>query len=59
MAKLKIFNKERDIQGDQKCWKKSPNFFKVAQKVSKPKNAKIFMTNLKLKVQNIKPLLKP
>jgi hypothetical protein len=45
----------------KKMCKKLPIFQKVAQTVSKPKNAKISTTKLNLKDQNIyiKPLLKP
>ena len=58
----KFQNKQyhRDSQSDQKIRKKSPNFSKLAQKVSKSKKAKISITKLNLKALNIyiKPHLK-
>jgi hypothetical protein len=49
------------IQGDQKIWKKSPNFSKSFQNILQSKKAKITTIKLNLKAHNIhiKPLLKP
>jgi hypothetical protein len=51
------------IQAPEAVEKSHPIILKATQKFFKPKNAKIFVTKLKLKVQNIyimiKPILKP